>query len=477
MEQVALEETKRLIHEGHAAILKVGPGRDDDSATAFQQFRRGVTRADGSHELSLLQDLEQKQKVLGFLVDFAQNRRSHRRSGARGAGRLDESDVLQQLPDEPLPDTPSKPETKVSDAKPERSDSCTAAGAALSAFHELEEMHFECQVEAADALSRFAQAELLQSSALDSWRIAAQGDFEVSTYLGNLRMVDPVESAESSPEHHYRSSDEEEELQTESEPHRHGELKVRWMWQDAGRGYGGMIGAGLAKLNPTRWSQTLRVEDIIADLQEYLDGPSAHRPVRLEVRGSFGRKRIEARSVAEADGNGELVANPDEWDKIRTLDMEIHFGFGSAAVLEKYKDLTIREQLEREVKIMEGLLSRFYCTGSTLEVYRQGWSPQDNCGIEPCGEPPIYLANGFSVTAFAVSYVHKELDFSIQTRCEVNSHDLKRSQVVQCLPESLPAVFQTHPPGLTEYTVVLQVFGIVWPCHAVASVAGNAWCY
>jgi len=350
MEKVALEETKRLIHEGHAAILKVGPGRDDDSAAAFQQFRRGVTRADGSHELSLLQDLEQKQKVLGFLVDFAQNRRSHRRQVSSVVSILlkdskwqeaaKESGVLQQLPDEPLPDTPSKPETeKVSDAKPERSDS-SAAGAALLAFHELEEMHFECQVEAADALSRFAQGvgllvqwqqeelkkidalepklpmlqllcqahhffpyqrdqifhllqELLQSSALDSWRIAAQGDFEVSTYLGNLRMVDPL-SAESSPEHHYRSSDEEEE------PHRHGELKVRWMWQDAGRGYGGVIGAGLAKLNPTRWSQILRVEDIIADLQEYLDGPSAHRPVRLEVRGSFGRKRIEAKSVAEA---------------------------------------------------------------------------------------------------------------------------------------------------------------------------------
>ena len=57
--------------------------------------------------------------------------------------------------------------------------------------------------------------ELLQSSALDSWRIATQGDFEVSTYLGNLRM-DPMESAESSPEHHYRSSDEEEELQTDA---------------------------------------------------------------------------------------------------------------------------------------------------------------------------------------------------------------------------------------------------------------------
>eukprot|EP00913_Durusdinium_trenchii_P016090 g15124.t1 len=58
---------------------------------------------------------------------------------------------------------------------------------------------------------------------------------------------------------------------------------------------------------------------------------------------------------------------------------------------------------------MEDLRERFYCTGSTLEVYRQGWSPQDNCGVEPCPEPPIYLPNGFAVTAFAVSYVHKEL--------------------------------------------------------------------
>ena len=28
----------------------------------------------------------------------------------------------------------------------------------------------------------------------------------------------------------------------------------------------------------------------------------------------------------------------------------------------------------------------WHWAGSTLEVYRQGWSPQDNCGMEPCGE-------------------------------------------------------------------------------------------
>ena len=31
------------------------------------------------------------------------------------------------------------------------------------------------------------------------------------------------------------------------------EMSRRWMWQDAGR-YAGLIGAGLARLNPTRWS-------------------------------------------------------------------------------------------------------------------------------------------------------------------------------------------------------------------------------
>ncbi|CAJ1352222.1 unnamed protein product [Effrenium voratum] len=104
-----------------------------------------------------------------------------------------------------------------------------------------------------------------------------------------------------------------------------------------------------------------------------------------------------------------LIDNPDEWDKVRTLDMEIHFGFGSAAELSQFKALDLQQKLTRQVQIMEGLTRRFYCTGSTLEVYRQGWSPQDNCGTEPCHEPPIYLPNAFSVTAFAVSYVHKEL--------------------------------------------------------------------
>jgi len=133
-------------------------------------------------------------------------------------------------------------------------------------------------------------------------------------------------------------------------------------------------------------------------LEEQLRGwPKLSVHLKIDVEGS------------EWDVLEWLTNNPAEWDKVRTLDMEIHFGFGSAAELPQYKAWSLQEKLTRQVSIMEALRKRFFCTGSTLEVYRQGWSPQDNCGVQPCGEPPVYLPNGFSVTAFAVSYVHKEL--------------------------------------------------------------------
>eukprot|EP00438_Fugacium_kawagutii_P023048 Skav227262 [mRNA] locus=scaffold3417:76914:84467:- [translate_table: standard] len=87
--------------------VEVTPSRDDDSAEAFQCFRRGVTRAlavtrgaDGSHELQLLQ-LEQKQKA---------NSKEPPVEGLAAAGisgrfhGAQEMDILSQLPDEPLPE-------------------------------------------------------------------------------------------------------------------------------------------------------------------------------------------------------------------------------------------------------------------------------------------------------------------------------------------------------------------------------------
>ncbi|CAD7932075.1 unnamed protein product [Amoebophrya sp. A25] len=101
-----------------------------------------------------------------------------------------------------------------------------------------------------------------------------------------------------------------------------------------------------------------------------------------------------------------LVRNRKMHRKIRTLDMEIHFGLsrdpGSARLGEK-------RRVEREIAILESLRQVFYVTGSTLEVYREGWHPAKDCQARNCPEPLVHLAGGMSVGALAVSYVNKRL--------------------------------------------------------------------
>merc|ERR1711920_111003 len=95
-------------------------------------------------------------------------------------------------------------------------------------------------------------------------------------------------------------------------------------------------------------------------------------------------------------------------DKIRTLDMEVHFGMAHAAD----RSLARRpeqETLESEVRVMERLLERFRVTGSTLEVYRQGWNPSGDCPKQKCREPRVHTLGGFSVEQFAISFVHRDL--------------------------------------------------------------------
>lgn len=60
-------------------------------------------------------------------------------------------------------------------------------------------------------------------------------------------------------------------------------------------------------------------EDIIADLENYLDGPSSTRPVRLEVRRATGRRRMEASSVAEAVQKliEEVSVDDAKWEMLR----------------------------------------------------------------------------------------------------------------------------------------------------------------
>jgi len=102
----------------------------------------------------------------------------------------------------------------------------------------------------------------------------------------------------------------------------------------------------------------------------------------------------------------QLLSSPSDLAKVRTLDMEVHFGFNamSERPIQSSDEYT---RLLREVRIMEELGRRMQVTGSTLEVYRQGWWPDQDCPMHNCGEPPVHTAGGFSVQQFAVSYVNR----------------------------------------------------------------------
>merc|ERR1712194_22481 len=99
----------------------------------------------------------------------------------------------------------------------------------------------------------------------------------------------------------------------------------------------------------------------------------------------------------------QFINSDEDQDKVRTLDMEIHFGF-TAASESKYRSWSVQERIEREVKIIEGLQRRFYVTGSTLEVYRQGWGADKDCAGSQCNEEVVHLRGGFSPKMFALSY-------------------------------------------------------------------------
>jgi len=104
----------------------------------------------------------------------------------------------------------------------------------------------------------------------------------------------------------------------------------------------------------------------------------------------------------------QLGQNDEDQDKIRTLDMEIHFGFTAASEYQ-YNSWSQKQRITREITILEGLKRKFYVTGTTLEVYRQGWMPQQDCPKQQCNEPVVHLAGGFSPQMFAISFVNKDI--------------------------------------------------------------------
>ncbi|CAE7507344.1 unnamed protein product [Symbiodinium necroappetens] len=470
-ERDAADETKQMIAEGHAAILKVVRYSDDSASDAFEIFRKGVVRG-SSTQSATLQELDQKSKILTFLAEFAKFRRPRRRQVANVCSILLKDASWKEAAEglsEPLPEMEvhgdmREPRSRSSEVSVPASPS-EALISLREAVEQLRRLDFENveeegRPEAKKSLQQFAQGlhlvreyhpaelqeidrllpkhpilrflilakeefcreqalqalrQLLTTPQLSKWREALEDDRELLEAAMASRILSsgspdgrsPISRSSRGSGSDYESAASDEELsQVPIRNH------ARWMWQDAGRGYGGPIGAGLARLNPARWSQLLPEDQVVDELCRFLGTGSEDRPVRLEVEANGRRKKIEVPNVREAV---RLTNNPAEWDKVRTLDMEIHFGFGSAAELPQYKALSLQEKLTRQVSIMEALRKRFFCTGSTLEVYRQGQLRGLALRRAPASEsfgkegPPVYLPNGFSVTAFAVSYVHKEL--------------------------------------------------------------------
>lgn len=127
-----------------------------------------------------------------------------------------------------------------------------------------------------------------------------------------------------------------------------------------------------------------------------------------------GRQPLSAHVKIDVDGSEwsvleRLIASDEDMDKIRTLDMEVHFGFRAGSERRAVEGLDAQGRIQREVKLMEGLLRKFWVTGTTLEVHRMGWTPETDCPKQTCRQPWVHTAGGFSLEQFAISYVNKRL--------------------------------------------------------------------
>merc|ERR1719410_2857813 len=94
-----------------------------------------------------------------------------------------------------------------------------------------------------------------------------------------------------------------------------------------------------------------------------------------------------------------LLKNEELQNKIRTLDMEVHFGSTALG----YEDVS-EQEVRREVEIFEQLTKVFHLTGSSLEVAREGWK---GCEHSECLEPTVHTVDGFPVVQVAVSFVNR----------------------------------------------------------------------
>jgi len=164
-----------------------------------------------------------------------------------------------------------------------------------------------------------------------------------------------------------------------------------------------------------------RYEPLTSVLSGY--GPlSLH--VKMDVEGS------------EWDVLEALLGSESDLGKIRTLDMEVHFGFHAASNAGPV--LSIEKQIEHEIGILERLRKRFRVLGTTLETYRQGWWPEKDCPKQQCHEPVVHTSGGFSPQMFAVSYINAALVPSVSDDTTPLAHTMAGVGVTSSSASSPP---------------------------------------
>jgi len=152
--------------------------------------------------------------------------------------------------------------------------------------------------------------------------------------------------------------------------------------------------------------------------------------VKMDVEGS------------EWDVLEALLGSESDMGKMRTLDMEVHFGFRAASSAGPV--LSTEKQIEREISILERLRTYFRVIGTTLETYRQGWWPEKDCPQQQCHEPVVHTSGGFSPQMFAVSYINVALVPSVSDDTMPLAHTMAGVGVP---PVAAPASSAPSPPG------------------------------
>lgn len=130
------------------------------------------------------------------------------------------------------------------------------------------------------------------------------------------------------------------------------------------------------------------------------------------------RKRLSVHLKIDTEGSewevlAWLLSSPEDMNKIRTLDMEVHLGWvaDSARRSSARASMSSTARLDYDIRLLEDLGKFFRCTGSSMEVLAEGWG-NDGRGAKcggVCQEPAAYAAGGFPVSQFAISFVHPDL--------------------------------------------------------------------